>query len=476
MIAKRGTQRISLETLRGRISDAIAAHFKSYNVPSFCIRQGLAPGEADEAFRSKRLYVNNRLQDLKESELISIATNILKEVADAALADIVSEMTVHAEHRITDITRRDVLKNLNGLYPLFGDVNLFDGLNLISEQHLSDDGIEIDNYFDFLPSLAKEIKQHYMRNDDFSNEELLIRCGALTCSQTRFFALIEKLLDPVVRRGEDQAHLANKLNVVLKADGFNAMIVAEQSGYPIYAVHRIATGVTGTPKNLIFASINAKPDLYFTDAINNDIAIRNKTDALIYDRFLTDSGLLWITMVEWWQQREGINERREAQGSLYRRLMLSVRKASSVGEYTLFDTYYREFSKLLGDQLPALIPQVYLHYDPRTMNERNGDPVLLRQRMDMLLLLANNIRIVIEVDGKQHYADGDKALPSKYAKMVSEDRRLRLAGYELYRFSGAEFQDTTLNDGQYIIGPTAKKVANDFFQELFKKHNIKPIP
>ena len=27
----------------------------------------------------------------------------------------------------------------------------------------------------------------------------------------------------------------------------------------------------------------------------------------------------------------------------------------------------------------------------------------------------------------------------RYATMVSEDRRLRLAGYEVYRFGGAEF-------------------------------------
>ncbi|WP_416047266.1 hypothetical protein [Cupriavidus basilensis] len=42
--------------------------------------------------------------------------------------------------------------------------------------------------------------QHYLRHPDYSNEELLIRCGALTCSQTSFFALLEKLLHPVVHR------------------------------------------------------------------------------------------------------------------------------------------------------------------------------------------------------------------------------------------------------------------------------------
>lgn len=464
-------RRISLETLRDSISEALATHVKSYNIPGVCAGLGLAQGESDEAHRSKRLYVKSRLMGLKEQELLRIAADTLKEFDDKSLADLVSELTVHAEHRISEITRRDVLKELNHLDTLFGDVDLFESLSIISSEPLFHDSDS--SLWRSFQTLSEEIEQHYIRNDDFSNEELLIKCGALTCSQTKFFALIEKLLNPVVRRGDEQTSLAQALNVVLKADGFSVVVVGMQSGHAVYAVQWIAAGVTGAPKNLIFASINTKPDLYFTDAINNDIAIRNNTDALIYDRFLTDSGLLWNTMVEWWQEREGIIDQIEAKKSLYKRLALSVKEAKSPGEYALFDSYYREFASVLGDQLPALIPQVFLHYDPRTMKERGCSPVLLRQRMDMLLLLEHNVRVVIEVDGKQHYAEGDKASPIKYADMVAEDRRLRLAGYELYRFGGAEFKDATLTDGKYLIGSEAKEVAINFFRRLFEKHHIK---
>lgn len=463
-------KQIPLDTLRDSISEALSTHVKSYNMPSVCVGLGLAPGESDEAHRSKKLYVKSRLLGLKEQELLRIAADTLKEFDDETLADMVSEMTLHAEHRITEITRRDVLKALNGLDSLFRDVDLFEGLNIVSSEPLFHDSDS--SYRKFFQTLPEEIEQHYVRNDDLSNEELLIKCGALTCSQARFFALIEKLLNPVVRRGDEQTSLAQALNVALKADGFSAVVVGNQSGHPVYAVQRTATGVTGVPKNLIFASINTKPDLYFTDAINNDIAIRNDTDALIYDRSLTDSGLLWNTMVEWWQERECLPDIIVAKRELYKRLVLSVREARSPGEYALFHTYYNEF-KVLGDQLPALIPQVFLHYDPRTMKERGCAPVLLRQRMDMLLLIERNVRIVIEVDGKQHYADGDKASTAKYADMVAEDRRLRLAGYELYRFGATEFKDATLSDGKYMIGSMAKQVAINFFQQLFEKHHIK---
>ena len=92
--------------------------------------------------------------------------------------------------------------------------------------------------------------------------------------------------------------------------------------------------------------------------------------------------------------------------------------------------------------------------------------------MDLLLLLDRGVRIVIEVDGIHHYADGAKASTSKYADMVAEDRRLRLAGYELYRFGGAEFLDTEIVDGKYKIGPKSRQTATNFFLKLFDRHNV----
>ena len=80
---------------------------------------------------------------------------------------------------------------------------------------------------------------------------------------------------------------------------------------------------------------------------------------------------------------------------------------------------------------------------------------------------------MIEVDGKQHYADSETASTEKYGELAAEDRRLRLAGYELYRFGGREFKDANLVDGTYSIGPVAKHLAVNFFQQLFGKHQIK---
>lgn len=76
--------------------------------------------------------------------------------------------------------------------------------------------------------------------------------------------------------------------------------------------------------------------------------------------------------------------------------------------------------------------------------------------MDFLLLFSDRQRVVIEVDGKQHYAEGDIAKPALYSNMAAEDRRLRLAGYEVYRFGGYELTKT----------PNSAEMVRGFFEQL----------
>lgn len=196
-------------------------------------------------------------------------------------------------------------------------------------------------------------------------------------------------------------------------------------------------GVDGELKNLIFAAHGPKPRIVLRDAINNVIEIVEHADkCLVYDRPLDATGLSWRTLWAWWTETvpsAGADPAR----SLYMRLRASL---ASPAEHVLFNAYGARYGGKDGDQAPALIPQVYLHYDPYTVRElaaHNGQ-VLARQRMDFLLLLPDRSRVIIEVDGKQHYADGDVASTTRYAEMVAEDRKLRLAGYEVYRFGGAE--------------------------------------
>jgi len=226
-------------------------------------------------------------------------------------------------------------------------------------------------------------------------------------------------------------------------------------------------GAKGEIKNLIFAANGLKPDIVLSDSLNNDIKIvKNAEYCLVYDWPILEGVFLWENLVKWWANKNNsifpennsIFPDDKTEFNLYSRLMKSL---NSKPEILLFETYFKRLRRELGDKFPALIPQVYLHYDPKTFKNLKGNKRLSRQRMDFLLLFSKQERVVIEVDGKQHYANDDIANPKKYAEMVSADRELRLNGYEIYRFGGYE-----------LYGKQGELIVENFFRRLFKKYKI----
>ena len=109
------------------------------------------------------------------------------------------------------------------------------------------------------------------------------------------------------------------------------------------------------------------------DAVNNDVVILAGAEhCLIYDRTIRNDGLLWSELVSWWGEQHP--EEGDPAKSLGLRLRTSL---SSLAEQGLFDTYFRRYRPMLQSALPALIPQVYLHYDPavvRTLRHRTSFP------------------------------------------------------------------------------------------------------
>lgn len=221
-------------------------------------------------------------------------------------------------------------------------------------------------------------------------------------------------------------------------------------------------GVRGMSKNLIFAANGPKPELVLRDAVNNDIEIvENAEYCLVYDQPIPTEGLRLSHLIGWWRRRERIPDTtsdRDVALALHSRLRQSM--TENPAELVVFDTYAARYKDAFD--IPALIPQVYLHFDPLTQRTRrasaNGSP-LARQRMDFLLLYSSSQRVVIEVDGKQHYSDDSNASPARYAEMVAEDRRLRLLGYEVYRFGGYELTQK----------PDASKMVRKFFDQLAER-------
>ncbi len=157
--------------------------------------------------------------------------------------------------------------------------------------------------FPYTESLAAQIHQTMVCNDDWSLEELFKHLGALTCTRKRFFRFLEAVVHPLSRRGDEQVQLVDRLNAILAHDGYHLQIADHESGYPVYRTTGVNRGVTGTPKNLIFASVGPKPEIGFRDAINNDILIlSNAASCLVYDRPIHRDGLFWRDLVSWWRE------------------------------------------------------------------------------------------------------------------------------------------------------------------------------
>jgi len=154
------------------------------------------------------------------------------------------------------------------------------------------------------------------------------------------------------------------------------------------------------------------------------------------------------------------------------RLMESVNNCGSPLEPRLFNAYLALVDEL-GENIPALIPQVYLYYDSKVQKNRLKK-IFDHQCMDFLLLFSESKRVVIEIDGIQHYAKDEKisvaglkypifeASVDKYASMVAAQREMTLAGYEVYRFGGKELYNPE----------DADRLLKNFFRELFHKYGI----
>jgi very-short-patch-repair endonuclease len=437
-------------SLAFRVAEALKDRCTHQLMPSVGLEAGLViPAEAEGL--SKRDRALAALEGKNPRELGDVARRLGAHWSDYSLEEAGFAVLETGEPPISEITRRDMAK-------CFGD-------DLSGEQNV----LELVRRFfpvdtlgaDFFAgrSLASDIERHMILNfGDWSVEYLFEKIGALSCSRDRFSRLIEAALHPLGRRGPLQAALAAELNVVLRRDGYILAVEGEESGYPVYRLRSLTRGVPGAPKNLIFASNGPKPEIGFSDAINNDIVIlSNAESCLIYDRPIRRDGLLWSELVEWWSAQEG-----GISGDPARALGLRLRASlASDAERGLFEAYFRLFKSRLGAVLPALIPQVYLHYDPAIVKNLRHRAALPRQRMDFLMLLPNHQRVVIEVDGAHHFArDGKPSLPA-YADMVAADRDLRLAGYEIYRFGANE-----------LVGHGAQDVIARFFERLLTLHKL----
>lgn len=444
----------NLQEIREMISEILGTEEKAYLIPAVCEKYGLDSGSEDEAYKSKRKYVLKRLASKDEESLYKIARQVARDYHSTTLLSALG-LVNESGNVISNITRKNLIDGLNLLGNIPGKLDLIDFLKRI---WMIEKMPSTDYRF---TNAAGDIYQHMVNNDDWDYEYLFCSYLGLTDDTDEMFLFfLEQVVHPVIREPSEQEEYVKVINKHLAKDGYELKISEYISSYPLYRAIKISDGVVGNPKNLIFAANGPKPEIVLTDSINNNIEIvKNEEYCLVYDLPIPQTGLLWSDLVSWWANLSKKEISIELERQLYNRLFESL---DSEPERLLFDTYYREYRNKTEGKFPALIPQVYLHYDPYTIKELKGNKRIERQRMDFLILFSNRERVVIEIDGKQHYSnDNGKANTEKYSQMVRTDRDLRLKGYEIYRFGGFELANF---DG--------KQILESFFNKLFEKHRL----
>ncbi|BDB27310.1 hypothetical protein CTP10_R47150 [Cupriavidus sp. P-10] len=447
---------VALRRVLAPLISGLKDHATHERLPELCLALGLPPPDPEG---SKRDRIEASFAAVADGRLPEVATRLLAQhPIDAAVRNRIQDLIWHDQTAvaISKRVRREVARAIP-LEDLYLDAGRFD--ILLDALWV----IEDDPFAALLGrpahGLRTEIEQHVHRNPgDWSVETLFDRLGAFEASDARFARFLEGLAGADVRPDEAaQRDFVARVNVALHRAGCDLRECGSQDGYPEYRLMPLHDGVAGRPKNLIFAS-SVKPDLRFRDAINNDIEIVTHADqVLVYDRPISVEGLRWQDLQDWWQEREAIADPEIAKRTLYERLQSSLPE-SSPPQRTLFKGYHRAFGRRIPG-LPALLPEVWLHWDPRTAKQR-GAAALLSHRMDFLLLLPHDVRIVIEVDGKHHYAKPDgMASPQRYADMARSDRELKLAGYEVYRFGANE-----------LLADNAEAQMRDFFAAMFARY------
>ncbi|MFE5108294.1 hypothetical protein [Streptomyces sp. NPDC056663] len=457
--------RSALRTLVGEVAARLGGLPHSELNPAF-EQLGMPPVPADAGTKRERIELSFR--QVTDAELPQVTRRILEQSpVDVGpsiryrLEDLLWEEDIPPE--IPKKARRELARALD-LTELAQHHDRF--LQLLDRLWITEEpGISLDHLLNGMRqvTLTDRIKRHVFRNPgDWSAEDLFENLRAFDAGDARFARFLEGLVSGDVLLDEHlQQTTVSTINGHLQAAGIELQHTGSDGGYPVFTL--LSTRLQGNrrPKNIIFASL-AKPDIRFQSSLDNDIEIvGGRPDAtLVYDREIPTAGLRWRDLHSWWQATRKFSNEKDARVDLYQRLLKSL-PTSSPGQINLFKAYHTALSPSVDH--PALLPEVWLHWDPKTVKER-GPEALLRSRMDFLLLLPHGQRIVLEVDGSQHYTRDRGRTPdtAKYAEMVAADRDLKLREYQVFRFGHDELADPD----------DAEALLRQFLPDMFRRFRV----
>lgn len=326
-------------------------------------------------------------------------------------------------------------------------------------------------------SVINDIDRHMDRYKDWDFSYLFNTVlDLLTVPDEKFLYFCEQYVNPIFRRrryNEDDdewvdlsQECIDVINQGLSDVGMSLQPIGQVAGKTKYKVLSTKHGAQEPIKNIIFAA-KYKPDIVLDDALSNDIKVVNANGALIYDQGIPANGITWELLANWYELLELDNTEKQMAQLFYNCLDSEPER--------IFYKAYISYLKSHGKHIPALIPQVYMYYDPKTKTQREWQ-IFEHQKMDFMMIISPLQRVVFEIDGQQHYAEDEVvpgtqykhyASPVRYAEMMRAHREMTLAGYDVYRFGGRELWVNVHTSEEDIISN-----LSSFFDMLFKKYHI----
>lgn len=224
-----------IKELRHLLASAIA-DAKAYDVPGLCRRLNLGDGEEQEAFASKYKYAQKRLIDVSADQAVASARLLAAEESHFELAEQLAKIDELKGPAVTTLTRRRLVALFDRL-PLareIEDMELIRGLWPIASLRAPHPSTEA--------TLEDYLHRHTIRNDDLTTRDVLEALGVLTCSRAQLFKLLAAVTAPDARSAPEQVELAEKIDALLRHDGYTLAPSGRISGSPFYAVRPAPTG------------------------------------------------------------------------------------------------------------------------------------------------------------------------------------------------------------------------------------------
>jgi len=224
-----------IKELRHLLASAIA-DAKAYDVPGLCRRLNLGDGEEQEAFASKYKYAQKRLVEASAEQVVISARQLAAEEVHFELGEQLAKIDELKGSAVTTLTRRRLIALFEGrpLAREIADIELIRGLwpiGSLRAPHPSDEA-----------TLEDYLHRHTIRNDDLTQRDVLETLGLLTCSRAQLFKFLAAVTAPDAFSGAEQVELAEKIDGLLRHDGYTLALAGRISGSPFYAVRPAPTG------------------------------------------------------------------------------------------------------------------------------------------------------------------------------------------------------------------------------------------